>query len=369
MRRPPIGKREDPPLRPLPLLGTAPSSAPVGGSRMSQEPDAEPAGPHRPVMLAEVLDVFRGLPPGPVVDATVGAAGHSSALLDAFGDRTVVGLDRDADALEEASRALARFGDRAVLRHARFDSIAATVGELGHRSVAGVLFDLGVSSMQFDRAERGFSYRADAPLDMRMDRRQALTAADVVNHYGVEQLADLLATHGGERFAGRVARAIVAARPVNTTLELADVVRVAIPAATRRRGPHPARRTFQALRIEVNEELAILAESVDQAVDVLAPGGRCAVLAYHSGEDRIVKQRFTEAATGGCLCPPSLPCGCGAQPTVSLVWRGARRPSDDEVASNPRAASARFRVAEKLAPADSDRSASDPVPPIPGGAL
>lgn len=306
--------------------------------------------PHRPVMLAEVLEVFRPVPPGPVVDATVGAGGHASALLEVLDDdRSLIGLDQDADALAEAAPVLARFGDRAVLRHARFDVMATIVREMGFGSVAGVLFDLGVSSMQLDRAERGFSYHADADLDMRMDRRRQVTAAEVVNEYPVDRLADVLARHGGERFAGRVARAIVAARPVRTTGELAEIVRSAIPAATRRRGPHPARRTFQALRIEVNDELALLGDSLGQAIDLLAPGGRCAVLAYHSGEDRIVKRAFAEAATGGCECPPRLPCVCGAQPWVRLLWRGARRPSADEVAVNRRAASARFRAVEKLA--------------------
>jgi 16S rRNA (cytosine1402-N4)-methyltransferase len=213
---------------------------------------------------------------------------------------------------------------------------------------SGVLFDLGVSSMQLDDPERGFSYRGDGPLDMRADRRQSTTAADVVNGYDEGSLARVLARHGEERFAGRIARAVVAARPLSTTGQLAEIVRDAIPAPARRRGGHPAKRTFQAIRIEVNGELATLGAAIDRAIDLLVPGGRCVVLAYHSGEDRIVKDRFAEAVTGGCVCPPRLPCVCGAVPRVRLVWRGAHRPGPAELAANPRSESARLRAAEKL---------------------
>jgi 16S rRNA (cytosine1402-N4)-methyltransferase len=223
--------------------------------------------------------------------------------------------------------------------------------------VSGVLFDLGVSSPQLDRAERGFSYRGDGPLDMRMDQRQPTTAADVVNTYDERRLAQVLADFGDERYARRVARAIVAARPLHRTVQLAEVVREAIPAPARRRGGHPARRTFQALRIEVNHELDVLGPALDQAVDALVPGGRCVVLAYHSGEDRIVKDRFRTAATGGCTCPPGLPCACGARPTVRLLSRGARKPTPIEVARNHRAESARLRAVEKLPTPDGDDAA------------
>jgi 16S rRNA (cytosine1402-N4)-methyltransferase len=308
---------------------------------------------HLPVMVDEVVDVFRHVPTGVpggslIVDATVGAGGHARALLEALPDATLLGIDRDADALAEAASTLAPFGDRAALAHARFDSLAAVVGEHGHDGVAGVLFDLGVSSMQLDRPDRGFSYRSDAPLDMRMDRSQPTSAADVVNGYDARRLAELINDYGGERFAGRIAGAIVAARPIVTTDQLAGVVRDAIPAPARRRGGDPARRTFQALRIEVNAELAAIRPALDQALDLLVPGGRVAVLAYHSGEDRIVKERFAFAATGGCACPPGLPCACGAVPIVRLVWRGTHKPSAAEVASNRRAESARLRAVEKL---------------------
>jgi 16S rRNA (cytosine1402-N4)-methyltransferase len=283
-----------------------------------------------------------------VVDATVGGGGHAQALLEAHPHIRLVGLDQDADALAVAERALRAFGPRAVLRRARFDRLRDTCEELGHDVVSGVLFDLGVSSPQLDRAERGFSYAGDGPLDMRMDRSQPTTAADVVNGYPEDRLASLLARLGDERHARRIARAVVAARPLSSTGELAEVIRAAIPAPARRRGGHPARRSFQAIRIEVNRELEILAPALDDAVDLLAAGGRAVVLAYHSGEDRIVKARFTEAATGGCVCPPGLPCACGARPRVRLLRRGVK-PTAAEVAANHRAESARLRAVEKLA--------------------
>lgn len=305
--------------------------------------------PHQPVMLDEIVEVLRPVPPGLVVDATVGAAGHARALLEARDDLALIGLDADADALAEAGPVLARFGDRVELHHARFDAMASTLRDSGHRSVSAVLFDLGVSSMQLDRGERGFSYRSDFALDMRMDQRLGVSADDIVNGYSVERLAGVLADHGGERFALRVARAIDRARPVHTTADLAEIVREAIPAATRRRGGHPAKRTFQALRIEVNQELAVLPDALAQALELLVTGGRCAVLSYHSGEDRIVKARFADAASGGCRCPVNLPCGCGARPQVRLLWRGARRPTPAEVDSNRRSSSARLRAVEKIA--------------------
>jgi 16S rRNA (cytosine1402-N4)-methyltransferase len=310
--------------------------------------DGRDAPLHLPVMVAEVVDVLRPVPPGVLVDATVGAGGHAAALLDALPDHTLVALDRDDDALVAAGQTLARFGDRVTLRRANFDDVAAAVVDLAPDGVAGILFDLGVSSMQLDRADRGFSFRGEGPLDMRADRRQDVTAADVVNGYDEAALARVLADHGEERFARRIAHAIVAARPLATTTALADVVRDAIPAPARRRGGHPAKRSFQAIRIEVNGELAALGDTLDAALGLLVPGGRCAVLSYHSGEDRIVKARFADAVTGGCTCPPRLPCVCGAVPRARLVWRGTHRPGPAELAANPRSESARLRAAEKL---------------------
>jgi 16S rRNA (cytosine1402-N4)-methyltransferase len=304
---------------------------------------------HQPVMVSAVTEIFGTVPPGVLVDATVGGGGHARAVLEAYPHLELLGLDRDADALAAAARTLEGFGSRVTLRQVRFDRLIEVVGEIGNGNVVGVLFDLGVSSPQLDRPERGFSFRSSGPLDMRMDRAEARTAADVVNTYDEDELARLIARYGDERFAGRIAAAIVAARPLTTTTELADVVRDAIPAPARRRGGHPAKRTFQAIRIEVNAELAILADALDQAVEVLVPTGRLAVLSYHSGEDRIVKARLRHHESGGCTCPPGLPCGCGAVARLRLLNRGARKPSAAEVAANPRAESARLRAAEKLA--------------------
>lgn len=305
---------------------------------------------HAPVMIEEIGELLGEVPPGIVVDATVGGGGHAEALLDARPDLSVLGVDQDAAALAAAAARLERFGTRVTLRRARFDHLGEVVREQGHDEVAGVLFDLGVSSPQLDRAERGFSYRSAGPLDMRMDPDAPRSADDVVNRYPEAELARVLRRYGDERYAGRIAAAIVAARPVHDTLELAGIVRDAIPAPARRHGGHPATRSFQAIRIEVNAELEILADSIDGAIDLLVPAGRIAVLAYHSGEDRIVKDRLRQAATGGCTCPPGLPCTCGATPTVRLLKRGAWKPTADEVAANPRAGSARLRAAEKLAP-------------------
>jgi 16S rRNA (cytosine1402-N4)-methyltransferase len=303
---------------------------------------------HVPVMVAEVVGLLEAVPAGPVLDATVGGGGHAAALLAAHPGLTIVGVDRDPAAVEAATAALAPFGPRAVVVRDRFDRLDRVLDGAGIGQLSGALFDLGVSSPQLDDPGRGFSYRADARLDMRMDPGQRLTAADVVNHADERDLARLLADSGERRFASRIVRAIVAARPLETTGQLAAVVRDAIPAAARRHGGHPARRVFQAIRIAVNDELAVLPAALDGALDRLVGGGRCVVLSYHSGEDRIVKDRFRRAATGGCVCPPGLPCVCGAVPTVRLLTRGARKPSPAEVAGNPRSESARLRAVERL---------------------
>ncbi len=304
---------------------------------------------HEPVMVGEVVALFAPVPPGVVIDATAGGGGHAAALLDAHRHLRVVCLDRDPDAVEATTERLARFGDRAVVRRGRFDrlgEIAAETG-VGPGSASGVLFDLGVSSPQLDRPERGFSYRADAPLDMRMDPDEGVTASDLVNTWPEADLARLFAANGEGRFARRIALAVVAARPITTTTGLSDVVRDALPAAVRRQGGHPARRIFQALRVAVNEELEVLADALPAAIDELAPGGRCVVISYHSGEDRIVKAAFRHAETGGCTCPPGLPCTCGAVSAGRLVFRGTRRPSADEVSRNRRSESALLRAFER----------------------
>ncbi len=309
-----------------------------------------PAFGHRPVMLDEIVELFGPVPAGVLLDGTLGGAGHARALLEAHPGLRLVGIDRDPDAVAAASAALAGFGSRATVVRARFADAARVLDDLEVGALSGALLDLGVSSWQLDRPDRGFSYRAEGPLDMRMDPTTGPSAADLVNDLAEGELARILRAYGDERFAGRIARAVVAARPVTTTVQLAELVRDAIPAATRRTGGHPARRTFQALRIAVNDELRSLPDALDALIERLAPGGRIGVLSYHSGEDRIVKDRLRAAATGGCVCPPGLPCVCGARPTVRLLGRGGRRPSDAEIATNRRAESARLRAAERLSP-------------------
>ena len=302
---------------------------------------------HDPVMVREITDLFAGVPHGFVLDATLGGAGHTTAILDAHPGLSVLGLDRDLAALAASRERLAPYGDRVMLQHRRFDDLDAAMLEAGISELSGALFDLGVSSHQFDSGERGFSYRHDAPLDMRMDTTEATTAADVVNQASEIEIAQILREYSDEKFAGRIARAIISARPIHTTSELADIVASAIPAPARRRGGHPAKRTFQALRISLNKELEILPNAIDSAVRRTGSGGRVAVLSYHSGEDRIIKARFKQHATGGCECPSQLPCGCGAQRTVRLV-RVASKPSSVEQEKNPRSTSARLRVAEVI---------------------
>jgi 16S rRNA (cytosine1402-N4)-methyltransferase len=302
---------------------------------------------HEPVMVDELVAVFAPVPAGTLLDATLGGGGHAEALLDNYPRLSVLGLDRDEEAVRAARRRLRRFGRRATTVHSRFDRLDEVIAESGIESLSGALFDLGVSSPQLDDAERGFSYRNEGPLDMRMDRRDGRSAADVVNDYDEVTLARVIRQYGDERFAGRIARAIVAGRPITTTTQLAAIVTAAIPAATRRTGGHPAKRTFQALRIEVNSELDQLPQALDQAINATVPTGRVAVLTYHSGEDRLVKQHFADAASGACTCPPGLPCVCGAVATVRRV-RAPRTPTAEQAERNRRARSARLRVVEKL---------------------
>lgn len=309
---------------------------------------------HQPVLLERIVELFTPVPPGWVVDATIGGAGHAAALLERHPHLKVLGLDQDSDALAAATERLRPFGDRALLHRTRFDALEHIVEQLATTPVSGVLFDLGVSSPQLDRAARGFSYRHEAPLDMRMDQRQVRTAADIVNDTDERDLAGILRAFGDERYASRIARAIVAARPVATTTELAELVRDAIPAPARRTGGHPAKRTFQAIRIAVNEELDVLAPAIDAGLAALQSGGRCAVLAYHSGEDRIVKARLRHAATGGWTGPAHLPPPSGVHPTIRLLKAGAWKAPAAEAEANPRAASVRLRAAEKLAPPTTD---------------
>jgi 16S rRNA (cytosine1402-N4)-methyltransferase len=289
--------------------------------------------------------------PGAVfVDATLGLGGHSEALLTRFPQIRLIGLDRDPEALRRSGARLAAFAERIDLVHAVYDELPAVLDRLGVRRIHGILFDLGVSSLQLDMRERGFAYAYDAPLDMRMDQSAPLSAYEVVNTYSAPQLARILREYGEERFASRIASAIVATRakePIATTGPLAELVRSSIPAAARRTGGHPAKRAFQALRIEVNAELAVLERAIPAAVDALTVGGRIAVLAYHSLEDRLVKRVL--AAGASSTAPPGLPIAPpGTEPLLKLVTRGAEEPTEAEVAQNPRAASAKFRAAERV---------------------
>jgi 16S rRNA (cytosine1402-N4)-methyltransferase len=305
---------------------------------------------HQPALVAEVVDFLAPAldTGGTLVDATLGRGGHARALLDAAERARLVGIDRDAVALEESRANLAEFSDRTRFVRGDFKEIASLLERLGDAEVRGVLFDLGVSSPQLDEPERGFGYRTEGPLDMRMDLSQELTAGDVVNDYPVAQLTSVIRRYGEERFASRIARAIERSRPIETTTRLADVVKEAIPAATRRTGPHPARRTFQAIRIEVNGEITALEAALPTAVEVLEPGGRVAVISYHSLEDRIVKRYFNEEARG-CTCPPEFPvCRCDAHARVRVLTRRPIRPPEAEIQHNPRASSAKLRVAERL---------------------
>jgi 16S rRNA (cytosine1402-N4)-methyltransferase len=317
---------------------------------------------HEPVMAQEAVDALLPVPPGLVVDGTLGGGGHARLLLTARPDLRLLGLDRDPEAVAAARQALAPFGDRVTVVHGGFEHLAAHVAALRSASarrsrqtgtndepVVAVLFDLGVSSPQLDRGARGFSYRADAPLDMRMDPGQDLRAADVVNGYAEADLARVLARYGEERFARAIARAIVRRRPIGSTLELAAVIKEAIPAATRRTGGHPATRSFQAIRIEVNAELQHLEEGLDEAFVLLGPSGRLAVLTYHSLEDRIVKLRFHTWANTPRPGPRGRPAPSDApRERARLVHRGGLRPGAEEIERNPRARSARLRVVEKL---------------------
>jgi 16S rRNA (cytosine1402-N4)-methyltransferase len=306
---------------------------------------------HTPVLLAEVTQHLSLHPGSIVVDCTLGGAGHAKRIQDVIAPTgLLVGIDQDDAALVAAAATL-RLGQQAVLIKGDFGELDRLLTEAGLAYVDAFLFDLGVSSPQLDFADRGFSYHGDAPLDMRMDPSGTFTAADVVNTYDEAGLTRLLREYGEERWASRIAAFIVAARarrPLLTTRELVEVVKDAIPASARRTGPHPARRTFQALRIEVNHELDKLDGAVRAAVRWLATGGRIAVISYHSLEDRVVKRAFIELSRG-CVCPPDLPvCRCGSVPVLRVVTKKALTPSAEEIAKNPRARSAKLRVAEKM---------------------
>ena len=304
---------------------------------------------HIPVLLAECIDGLAIRPDGIYLDGTAGGAGHSKEIAARLTTGRLIALDQDPDAVAAASQRLE--GLPATVVQSNFRYADRALAQLGVDGLDGVLLDLGVSSYQLDTPERGFSYMADAPLDMRMDGRGERTAYDVVNTYSEADLRRILFSYGEERFAGRIAARIVSARaahPIETTGELSELIKAAIPAAAREGGHHPAKRSFQAIRIEVNGELDVIRPALEAATDLLNPGGRMAVITFHSLEDRIVKDTFAELARG-CICPPDLPvCVCGRKPRVRPVSRKPILPSAEELEDNPRARSAKLRVAEKL---------------------
>ena len=313
---------------------------------------------HVPVLLDRVVSLLTPALQRPdrdrtvFVDATLGLAGHSQAVLRACPKAHLVGVDRDPHALERARRRLEEYADRVDLAHAVYDEIPEVLSGLGFEHADAILFDLGVSSMQLDVRERGFAYAEDAPLDMRMDDTTGQTAADVLNTYSVEDLTRILKSYGEERFARRIAEAVVRERarePFTRSARLVELVRDAIPAPARRTGGHPAKRTFQALRIEVNEELSVLRRAVPAAIDSVAVGGRVVVMSYHSLEDRLVKQAFVVQTRSDV--PPDMPfIPEGHEPPLRLLTRGAEKASESEIAANPRAASVRLRAVERVRP-------------------
>jgi 16S rRNA (cytosine1402-N4)-methyltransferase len=307
---------------------------------------------HEPVMLHRCLELLRpGIQDNSIViDATLGLGGHTEALLTTHPDLTVIGFDRDPVALELASERLSKFGSRFRGVLATYDQIESVLAELGIHSVQGVLFDLGVSSMQLDSAERGFAYAQDAPLDMRMDQSHGLSAAELLETASEEELSRIFRVYGEERFANQIARAIVRQRsvaPIQTSSELNRIVESVVPKAPGKQTGHPAKRVYQALRIAVNDELSILSSAIPQAIAALAVGGRIVVMSYHSLEDAIVKQAFQSAATS--TTPIELPVELpGSGPRLRVITKGVERASEIELSQNPRAASARLRAAEKL---------------------
>ena len=307
---------------------------------------------HRPVLLEECLEALAIRPDGTYLDGTLGRGGHSEGIARRLGPGgRLLCIDRDQQAIDEASVRLAPWADRIVFLHGNFADLDDLLRGAGVDKVDGMLFDLGVSSPQLDDPDRGFSYMHDAPLDMRMDRSEGLTAWTVVNEWPRDELRRILSQYGEERYAPAIAAAIERARsaaPIETTLQLVDVIRSAMPAAALREKQHPAKRSFQAIRIAVNDELTAVSRMMRAAIDHLAPGGRLAVISFHSLEDRIVKTELAAAAKG-CDCPPSFPvCVCGKTPLVRLTPRKPILPTPQELTENPRARSAKLRVAEKL---------------------
>lgn len=306
---------------------------------------------HVSVLLGACIQGLRIDPAGIYVDGTLGGGGHALQIVQLLKSGRLIGIDQDQDALRAAGKRLAIFGDRFVPVHSNFSQLASVLEEMGIPEVDGVLLDLGVSSYQLDTPERGFSYMQDGALDMRMDALADLTAEQVVNTYSQEALTRVIRAYGEEKWAPRIAEFIVEARSahaIRTTFELVDIIKRAVPASARRNGPHPAKRTFQAIRIEVNDELGIIERTIEAATRKLKPGGRIAIITFHSLEDRIVKQTFRSLSTA-CTCPPEFPiCTCGGQASLRVITKRPIVPDEDEIERNPRARSAKLRIAEKL---------------------
>ena len=307
---------------------------------------------HKSVLLDETIESLDIKPDGIYVDGTLGGGGHASEVCRSLGDKgRFIGIDQDADAIAAASERLKEFGDKVTIVRSNYENIDEVLKELGISQVDGIYLDLGVSSYQLDTAERGFTYREDdAPLDMRMDQRNEMTAKDIVNTYSESELFHIIKNYGEDRFAKNIAKHIVRARQekeIETTGELIEIIKAAIPAKVRATGGHPAKRTFQAIRIELNKELEVLENSIDKMTDLLAPGGRLSIITFHSLEDRIVKNRF-RINENPCTCPPDFPvCMCGKKSKGRVVTRKPILPSEEELSENKRSKSAKLRVFEK----------------------
>ncbi len=305
---------------------------------------------HQPVLFTETIDSLDIRPDGFYIDGTAGGGGHSEAILKRLTTGHLLSIDQDPDAIAACTARLSSYPG-SLIRRGNFSQMKELASDCGFTQADGILMDIGVSSHQLDTPERGFSYHTDAPLDMRMSQ-EGPTAADLVNTLSWQQIAEIISRYGEDKSAARIAKAIVAARetaPIETTLQLADIIREAVPAAVRREPGHPARKTFQALRIAVNGELDRLSEGLDAAFSMLRPGGRLAIITFHSLEDRMVKRRMNDWCTG-CTCPPDFPvCVCGKKPRAQLVYKKGLAPSPEELEENPRARSARLRVCIKLA--------------------
>ncbi len=306
---------------------------------------------HTPVLLKEIIENLNIKPDGIYVDGTLGGAGHSSEIAKRLTTGKLIGIDQDVNALKKSEQVLEPYSDNVILVHNNYENIDIVLSDLGIPKVDGILLDIGVSSHQLDEESRGFSYNKDAPLDMRMDKSSSLTAWDVVNNYSEKEIEQIIFDYGEDRWAKRIAEFIVMERsekPIDTTLELVTAIKKAIPKAVRMEGHHPAKKTFQAIRIEVNRELEVLENSIGKMVELLNPGGRLLIITFHSLEDRIVKEYFRYLYKD-CICPPEIPqCQCEKKREIKIITRKPIIPTDEEIAENPRSRSSKLRIAEKI---------------------